>query len=135
MAFPLRLTPFEEYMFADDRPEYPMLGFFRLRFSALLDAAALESSLQATLSRHPLTTCKILRRGWRYFWIPDENFRPKLECFVPDASRNYPEAKWIDPTAESCTPLLSAMRTSLSRSSFTAITLNGTPLSSVTASQ
>ena len=103
MAFPLRLTPFEEYMFADDRPEYPMLGFFRLRFSALLDAAALESSLQATLSRHPLTTCKILRKGWRYFWIPDENFRPKLECFVPDASRNYPEAKWIDPTAESCT--------------------------------
>ena len=40
---PLKLTPFEEYMFFDDCPDYPMTGVFRLRFSGTLNFDAMAA--------------------------------------------------------------------------------------------
>lgn len=51
-----RLAPFEHYMLADDRVDYPMHIVTRLRFSGQLKPHPLEQALHATLVHHPLLT-------------------------------------------------------------------------------
>jgi hypothetical protein len=50
----LPLVPFEHYMLADDRPDYPMTFCFRLRFTGRLDAHLFSAALNAALGVHPL---------------------------------------------------------------------------------
>lgn len=52
--FPLPLTTFEKYMLLDDRADYPMAFVIQLKLSGELRRSAFESSLEETLSRHPL---------------------------------------------------------------------------------
>ena len=72
MLFPLRLTPFEEYMLMDDLPAYPMAGFLRLRFSGRFDRTALECAQREAFRRHPLLLATA-HRGWlgRWYWRAD----------------------------------------------------------------
>ena len=65
-----RLTPFEEYMFWDETPAFPMTSWQRFRFSGRLDPELLLDALRAAATRHPLMNARIeLRRGkpyWRF---------------------------------------------------------------------
>ena len=54
MVLPLPLTPFEDYMLADDRPQWPMAFFLRLRARGEYSLSVLERAVQAALARHPL---------------------------------------------------------------------------------
>ena len=60
--FPLRFSPFEAYLLADDRPDYPMQFFFRLVFHGRLDRAALLESLNWSVARHPLLRSTVRQR-------------------------------------------------------------------------
>lgn len=93
----LPLTPFEEYMLCDDRPDYPMTGFFRLRFSGRLEAAALQEALRIAVARHPLTRAKVQRdRRQRPCWVADESYVPTLERWSADSGHDYPAAHYLD---------------------------------------
>jgi NRPS condensation-like uncharacterized protein len=58
-TFPLLLTPFEDYMSWDDRPEYPMAFVIRLEFEGAIDRDSLEAALPLALARHPLLQANI----------------------------------------------------------------------------
>ena len=44
--FPLPLVPFEHYMLADDRADYPMTFFMRLHFRGRFDRGRLDNALR-----------------------------------------------------------------------------------------
>ena len=99
MSPPLKLTPFEEYMFCDDRPDYPMTGFFRLRFSGKLNFQAMDAAIQATMARHPLLRSRVCRDAkHRHYWATDETISIPLERWSADSQNEYPIAAFIDLT-------------------------------------
>ncbi|MBQ3387624.1 MAG: hypothetical protein IJG60_00250 [Thermoguttaceae bacterium] len=68
-----RLTPFEEYMFWDETPAFPMSSWQKLRFSGRLDLDLLRESLAAAALRHPLMTARVaLVRGKPYWELRDK---------------------------------------------------------------
>lgn len=73
VPFPLRLTPFEQYMFLDDRPGYPMTCFFRMHFSGRFQRRTLEQAFSLAVERHPLLRAVVRRRGkglWEWVASP-----------------------------------------------------------------
>lgn len=67
----LNLTPFEEYMLADNHPVYPMSCFMKLRFYGRFDVDLLSKLLQKVLKNHPLL-CSVTEktRLGRFCWKP-----------------------------------------------------------------
>ena len=99
MSPPLKLTPFEEYMLCDDCPEYPMTGFFRLRFSGKLNFQAMESAIQAATARHPLLRSRVFRDAKHgHNWVIDETISIPLEKSSADTPCEFPVAAYIDLT-------------------------------------
>ena len=99
MSPPLKLTPFEEYMLCDDLPDYPMTGFFRLRFSGKLNFKAMESAVQTATARHPLLRSRVYRDAKHGFcWAPDETICIPLERWSAKAPDEFPVAAHIDLT-------------------------------------
>ncbi len=99
MLFPLKLTAFEEYMFFDDCPDYPMTGVFRLRFSGKLNVDAMNAAIQTTVERHPLlrsTVQKDAKPG--YCWNIAESSSIQLERWTADSTNEYPVASYMDLT-------------------------------------
>src|SRR6056297_1094968 len=72
--FPLHLTPFEEYMLWDDRPEYPMTFVVQLDLEGEIDREALTETLPLALERHPLLQAIVgPAKGNRDCWITAPN--------------------------------------------------------------
>ncbi|MFV2067472.1 MAG: hypothetical protein ACC645_10865 [Pirellulales bacterium] len=65
--FPLPLTPFERYMLADDRREYPMTFVMQFDFQGSVKRGCWEAAFHDALDRHPLLTSVV--QGKR-FWKP-----------------------------------------------------------------
>lgn len=63
-----RLTAFEEYMFLDDTPAFPMYSYQTLRLSGEIDRSALEDAYRAAMARHPLLNASVETRGKRFYW-------------------------------------------------------------------
>ncbi|MBR0224455.1 MAG: hypothetical protein IJL92_00210 [Thermoguttaceae bacterium] len=61
---------FEEYMFRDSIPEYPMDLVFQLRFNGLLDWTKVLQTLSTLFSRHVLLQRRAVSRFGRLFWAP-----------------------------------------------------------------
>ncbi|HEV7282847.1 MAG TPA: hypothetical protein VGN57_21755 [Pirellulaceae bacterium] len=100
MLFPLPLTPFERYMFLDDRVDYPMNMFCRLRFRGSLDVDRMYGMRDMILGRHPLSRAIIEkdRRG-RLVWVDAGDATRLLRCELrPDGS--FPAVDRIDLTKE-----------------------------------
>ena len=86
-------------MLFDDLPEYPMTGFFRLRFSACLNVSALNAAIQMTLERHPLIRSKVVRdAGNRLCWELTDTCSVTLERWSADLQGEYPAAGYVDLT-------------------------------------
>ncbi len=99
MSPPLKLTPFEEYMLCDDRPDYPMTGFFRLRFSGKLNFQAMNSAIQTATARHPLLRSKVCRDAKHgSYWATDIEDSIPLESWSADTECGFPAAAYIDLT-------------------------------------
>ena len=93
---PLPLTAFEEYLWIDDRPEYPMSFFLELQLSGNLQRDEFEESLQIALNRHPLLTSLIkpglLHGGkWHASAIP-----PQHKWFDDEQLPDTNDSQWID---------------------------------------
>jgi len=97
MIFPLPLTPFEEYMLADDRPRWPMTFFLRLELRGRYDPMILTSALTAALVRHPLLA-SLLDEGsdGRLQWIPGPGTPPPVSRARAGCELDFPEGRQID---------------------------------------
>ncbi|MDO4569519.1 MAG: hypothetical protein Q4D38_03950 [Planctomycetia bacterium] len=67
------MTAFEEYMFLDTSPQYPMDCYMRLRFSGRFSQTELEDALEKVLPQHPFLISKCVEtRRERFAWVvPD----------------------------------------------------------------
>ena len=69
-VFPLRLSPIELFMIADDQVGYPMSFFIQLQFYGQIERGAFEGALDEALNRHPLLRAWIeTGRGGFPFWV------------------------------------------------------------------
>ncbi|QDS90330.1 acyltransferase PapA5 [Rosistilla ulvae] len=69
-TLPLNLTPFEDYMIWDDRPEYPMTFVVQMEFAGTIDREAIEAALPDALERHPLLQAIVQpAKGNRDCWV------------------------------------------------------------------
>ncbi|MEQ9409205.1 MAG: condensation domain-containing protein [Fuerstiella sp.] len=64
-CFPLPLAPFEAYMLADHRPDYPMHFYIGMHFSGALDRERFRQALTEAIKRHPLLRARIRQRFGR----------------------------------------------------------------------
>lgn len=81
--FPLPLSPFEHYMLADDRDDYPMVIVLIIELEGKLDRAAFEEAVHQAIVRHPLLACRV------------QHVPGKGKCWVPATSNTF-ELDWID---------------------------------------
>jgi len=86
-------------MLCDDRPDYPMTGFFRLRFSGKLNFQAMDSAIQTATARHPLLRSRVyLDAKHGYSWATDETICIPLERWSAETHNEFPDAAHIDLT-------------------------------------
>lgn len=97
MPFPLKLTAFERYMWADDRPASPMSAFFRVSFSGKLDAAALGAGIEAALRRHPLLHARIAGDRERdLVWVASPELLPWMDFAGESVPMRFPRSSQIN---------------------------------------
>jgi hypothetical protein len=97
MIFPLPLTPFEEYMLADDRPQWPMTFFLRLELRGQYDPAILTSALTAALARHPLLASLLADGGGGGLqWVAGPGVPPPVSFAGAGCELDFPEGRQID---------------------------------------
>lgn len=72
-----RFSVFEEYMLADDTPQYPMDPIFTLRFKGIIDANAARQALDRVIVRHPILRFRATRRFGRSYWTTASR-RPEI---------------------------------------------------------
>jgi len=94
--FPLPLTPFEKFMLADDRADYPMTFTLCYEFSGQIDRPAFEKAYHQALERHPLLTAIVRKRR---HWIATDR-RREIE-WVEDGTNLLGESgEYLDVEAE-----------------------------------
>jgi hypothetical protein len=78
--FPLRLTPFEEYMYLDHRAGNSMVFSIRFDVEGQIDHAAIEQAVAQIAADNPLARATIRRRWWgRYEWTLERGVLPRVE--------------------------------------------------------
>lgn len=104
LVFPLPLAPFEHYMLADDRPDYPMTFVVRLRFSGRLDRERSTTALDRALAYHPLLRAcvrgDVEGRTSALEWVNTEIPEPFLNWDDSAAPVSFPRGLPIDLHAE-----------------------------------
>ena len=63
-----RLTPFEQFMWLDDRPAYPLVFEVVLRFAGPIDRGAMADAWRFALARHPLLRATIRTESGSLIW-------------------------------------------------------------------
>ncbi len=101
LSFPLPLTCFEEYLFSEDRPAYPMTVMFKLRLSGFLEQRAFDEALSLVLPRHPLLRAIVSRgRSGGLTWRDCPGWRPAINWGGRGDGDGFPEASFMDLTRE-----------------------------------
>ena len=105
MLFPLRLTPFEEYMLLDSQPAYPMSCFFKISLKGQFDLSIFAFALQETLINHPLLSCSVIAkrsfgRQHVFYWHNTGTIHPiarqPLEAEPLNANQRFPPSQGIN---------------------------------------
>lgn len=79
-GFPLRLTPFEEYMYLDHRAGNSMVFCIRFDLEGQIDRAAWEAAVAEAAADNPLTRATIRHRWWGgYEWTLEREVQPRVE--------------------------------------------------------
>ena len=83
------LTPFEQFMWLDDRARYPLVFEVVLRFSGQIDPTAMADAWRFAIARHPLLRATIATHAGGLVWqAPATGWR---ELVVEDADADLPE--------------------------------------------
>ncbi len=78
--FPLPLTPFENLMVLNDRPDYPMVFECVLEFSGTIDRKPLEQALHRAWANQPLLKCRVEGRPFRgAAWHHCPGWKPQID--------------------------------------------------------
>src|SRR3989339_124829 len=93
--FPLPLVPFEQYMLTDDRRRYPMTFPVRVELENVPDREAFDAAYRDALARHPLLTCRVVRKWFKRYWVPFEGDPPALQ-WIEDAEPELPLGRYLD---------------------------------------
>ena len=97
--FPLPLSEFEHYMYADDRASSPMTAFMRYRFTGRFDRADFEQAFAAALVCHPLLRARIVgrpeQRSSCLSWVESE-VAPELNWVAEGEQPRFREQMFID---------------------------------------
>lgn len=89
---PLRLTPFEEYLLEEDRPDFPCWIIVKFHFSGKFEHSAMQEALGRTLDRNPLLRSVVKSQGRRLFWQTVPDWKPQIEWLTGPLPGNWP--KW-----------------------------------------
>jgi len=97
MPLPLKLTPFERYMLADDRERHPMTFTIRLKFSGDFAAGPFAEAVAAAVERHPLLAANLdLSDPHQPLWTSADDPMPYLDIGPIDAVLEFPGSERID---------------------------------------
>ena len=91
------LTPFERFMWSDDRPRFPLVFQVNLCFEGQLDPATMQEAFRFAIGRHPLLRATIHGSGHRAIWVAPAGGWPELGVFRCDCP-NEPRLAAIDLT-------------------------------------
>jgi hypothetical protein len=98
-VFPLRTTPFEEYLSADDRPGYRMTFLVDHAFEGEIDREAFTAGAAEALARHLLLNSVLERRGTRNYWVPSD-VQPAIDWGQIDDPIRFSDDSRIDLSRE-----------------------------------
>jgi hypothetical protein len=90
VLFPLPLTPFERYYWADNRPDYPTTFPIELSFFGTLNEPAFRAAVLAAQGRHPLLTARIDDQGVDPRWVATEKPEPPIDWAAEGEPIRYP---------------------------------------------
>ena len=78
--FPLHMTPFESYMFADNSPRYPMSFVVQFVMSGTIDQTEFQGAIDFALARHPMLR-SIVRpaKSNRECWVVPEQINSQVD--------------------------------------------------------
>ncbi len=84
------LTPFEEYLLAEDRENYPCWIVVDFIFDGRFARDSLQLAFEKVLARHPLLR-SVLKKTWRGLaWQEDSSWRPQIEWIEGIAPGEWP---------------------------------------------
>lgn len=88
------LTPFEEYLLEENRPDFPCWIIVKFHFSGKFDAPVMQAALEQTLARNPLLRSVVKRQGRRLFWQEMPGWKLPIEWLSGPLPGSWP--KWRD---------------------------------------
>ena len=101
MNYPLPLTAFEAYMWADDSPAHPMTALYEDSFHGTIDRGRFEHAVNCALREHPLLRSHVDATGRRPVWKPAKDAAPWCSWGREDDDLRYPDdVEYIDLTRE-----------------------------------
>ena len=78
--FPLHMTPFERYMFADNNPRYPMTFVVQFVMSGKIDRDHFQASIDEALARHPMLRSVVRpAKSNRECWVVPETINSDVD--------------------------------------------------------
>jgi NRPS condensation-like uncharacterized protein len=89
----LWLTPFEEYLLEEDRPDYPCCIIVKFHFSGKFEHSTLQNAMDQTLDRNPLLRSVVKRQGRRLYWQVVPDWKLQIEWMsgpLPGVWPNWP---------------------------------------------
>ena len=103
------LTPFETFMWLDDRPQYPLLFEINLQFAGDIDPEAMRDAWRFALGRHPLlrSTIQATSRhvqwhapatGWSELNVVSKGDKPPLRAMAVDLEKSTGLHGWLSET-------------------------------------
>lgn len=92
------LTPFERFMWSDDRPRFPLVFQVDLCFDGSLDPGTMQEAFRFAIGRHPLLRSTIQGVGRAATWVAPATGWPELGVY-PLSYPDEPQLAAIDLTA------------------------------------
>lgn len=92
------LTPFERFMWFDDRPDFPLVFQVDLCFDGPIDPQTMREAFRFAIGRHPLLRSTVQGSGCDAAWVASTSDWPELRVFSK-AADDEPGLAAIDLTA------------------------------------
>jgi NRPS condensation-like uncharacterized protein len=87
----------EEYFLRDDRPDYPMTGVCRMRFSGFFDYGYFHAALASVAERHPLLRATVERKRFGTpRWVVAPERLPDVYWENTQPSTGFPQLPFMD---------------------------------------